>query len=575
MRRRLVIILTALVISLVISTPHVFAAYQYTFKGYGYGHGIGMCQWGAKGRADAGQTYRQILAHYFQGTTVTSNYSVPSTVRVRLFGSSNLSKAYIEGEGSSTFDFVKTDGTYAFKGATGKWAVVPATGGLLTLVKPDGTVAVDQLAGPIIVTDASNPIEVYNAGGSRYHSYKGSLYVYPVDASHLYLVNYVGFEPEYVNGLGEVPSSWPYDALYAQAVAARTYAVKFMKPQNTFDLYDSVQSQVYIGVDKINETSGGTNWGARWAKAVADTKGQVITYSGAPIAAYYFSSCGGHTENVELAWPNASPQPYLKGAEDRNSSGKAYCQQTGNTSFSWTKVISKTDFESKLGVSGIANLVITKYGVSPRISQIKIVKADGSATTMRGDTFRSKLSLKSTWIYQMGGTFPDVSLNYWAFTQIEDLVKRGVIAGYSDGTFKPDEIVTRGQFAKMLCLAQGIPTDGSNTFTDVKGHWAESYISALVTNGIIGGYPDGTFRPEARISRAEICSVIARAMDLSPGSNKSSFPDIEGHWAKNVIQLIASNGIVTGYTDGNFKPNASANRAEVSVIIYRTLAFAQ
>ncbi len=265
----------------------------------------------------------------------------------------------------------------------------------------------------------------------------------------------------------------------------------------------------------------------------------------------------------------------LKNINDHNSSGKAYCQQTGNTSFSWSKVISKSDFESKLGVSGIANLVVTKYGVSPRISQLNIVKADGSTTSMRGDTFRSKLGLKSTWIYQMGGTFPDVSLGYWAFTQIEDLNKRGIITGYSDGTFKPEAIVTRAQFAKMLCLSQGIPTGGSSTFTDVTGHWAEPYISALVSRGIIGGYPDGTFRPDARISRAELCAVIERAMELSPGSSKSSFPDIEGHWAKSDIQIIASSGIVTGYTDGNFRPDASANRAEVAAIIYRTLAFAQ
>lgn len=575
MRRRLQIILTILIISLAIGAPRVFAADQYTFKGYGYGHGIGMCQWGAKGRADASQTYQQILTHYYQGTTVTSNYGIPSTVRVRLFGSSNLSKVYVEGESSSVFDFVKTDGTYAYKGATGKWSVVPTTGSLLKLVKPDGTVAADKLAGPIIITDASNTLKVYNASGSRYHSYKGSIYVYPVDSSHLYLVNTVGFEPDYVNGLGEVPSSWPYQALYAQAVAARTYAVKFMKPQNTFDLYDSVQSQVYIGVDKVNETSGSTNWGARWAKAVADTRGQVITYNGSPIAAYYFSSCGGHTENVELAWPNASPQSYLKGVDDHNSSGKPYCQQTGNTSFSWTKTIGKSDFESKLGVTGIASLKITKTGVSPRISELKIVKTDGSSTTMRGDTFRSKLGLKSTWIDQMGGTFPDVSLDHWAFAQIEDLVKRSIIAGYSDGTFRPEAVVTRGQFAKMLCLSQGIPTGGSSNFADVKGHWAEPYITPLVANDIISGYPDGTFRPDVRITRAEICAVMSRAMDLSTGSIKSSFPDIEGHWAKNDIQLIASNGIVNGYTDGNFRPNASATRAEVSAITYRMLAFAQ
>jgi hypothetical protein len=196
-----------LIISFIlVGTAPGLAVDTYTFKGYGYGHGIGMCQWGARGRADSGQTYQQILGHYFQGTRVTGNYSVPGTVRVRLFGSSNLSKAYVEGENSTVFNFIKPDGTYAYRGATGKWAIVPTSTGLLRLIKPDGTVGADNLAGPVIVSNTAGALTVYNASGSRYHSYEGSIFIYSTGSASLYLVNSIQFEPYYLYGLGEVPS---------------------------------------------------------------------------------------------------------------------------------------------------------------------------------------------------------------------------------------------------------------------------------------------------------------------------------------------------------------------------------
>jgi hypothetical protein len=226
-------------------------------------------------------------------------------------------------------------------------------------------------------------------------------------------------------------------------------------------------------------------------------------------------------------------------------------------------------------VTGLSGVGITKTGVSPRIAKLDILKSDGTKTTMAGSTFRSKLGLKSTWIYQMGGVFPDVALDHWASAQITNLVERGVIGGYPDGSFRPESPVTRSQFAKMLCLALGISSAGASEFTDSQGHWAEGYIQALALRGVVGGYPDGTFKPEAQISRAEICAIIARALDLTQGPTPAAFPDIADHWAAPNIRLIASNGIVNGYTDGSFKPNASAKRSEVSAIVYRMFGFAQ
>jgi SpoIID/LytB domain protein len=344
-----------------------------------------------------------------------------------------------------------------------------------------------------------------------------------------------------------------------------------------FLLYDSTASQVYVGLDKIRETSSGTNWGARWKAAVDNTARQVVTYNGAVIAAYYFSSCGGHTENIELAWPNASAQPYLKGVSDLNSSGRAYCQHDKNTSFSWSVSMSKADFESKLGIPNIVGLRVTKTGVSPRIVELEIIQSNGTRTSMQGGTFRSKLRLKSTWISNMGGTFPDVPLNYWAYAQIETLAEQGVISGYADGTFRPEVTVTRGEFAKMLCVSLGIPNETTTTFSDVPStYWASPYIGAMANLQIVNGYPDGTFRPNANITRAEISTIISRAMGLTPGSVSVSFSDVSPtYWAKSDIELMASNSLVTGYEDGCFRPDSNAKRCEVAVIIYRTLGLIQ
>lgn len=569
---------------LTINIPQSLAADTYTLKGYGYGHGIGLCQWGAKGRADSGQNYQQILESYFQGTHVTSRDDITKQIRVRLFGKSNLSKAQVEGEKLVPISFVKTDGTFVtdgtnvYRGMSGKWAVMPSTGGCLKLARPDGTIAVDNVASPVIVTGdttgTASSLVVYNASGKRNHSYTGSIYIYSAGPSALYLVNYVDFEPNYLNGLGEMPSSWPYDALYSQAIAARSYAIACMKPQATFDVYDSTASQVYVGLDKIRETSAsGYRWGARWEKAVQDTRGQVITYNGVAIPAYYSSSCGGHTESIELSWLKSKAQPYLQGISDLDSSGKPYCQHEKNTSFSWTKSISKSEFLTKLGVTGVANVKVTKRGLSPRLVELKITQKDGtSKVIIVGDSIRTKLGIKSAWIDQMYGLFPDVQMDHWAFNQIEELAGKAIIKGYDNKTFNPTKAVTRGEFSKMLCTALNmISGESTTTFSDMGGHWAEPFITILASRSIISGYSDGTFKPDAQITRAEICTVIARATTLAQSSTSVPFSDVEGHWAKNNIELVASNRIVNGYMGGIFKPDSNATRAEVSAIIFRVL----
>jgi len=110
--------------------------------------------------------------------------------------------------------------------------------------------------------------------------------------------------------------------------------------------------------------------------------------------------------------------------------------------------------------------------------------------------------------------FPDVPVSYWAFSGISQLVDRGVINGYPDGTFKPENQVTRAEFAKMILLALNLKPVAAqgNTFPDVSiAHWACPYIESALAYGLVQGYPDGTFRPEGKISLAEAITLIVRA----------------------------------------------------------------
>lgn len=111
-------------------------------------------------------------------------------------------------------------------------------------------------------------------------------------------------------------------------------------------------------------------------------------------------------------------------------------------------------------------------------------------------------------------SFPDVSMEYWAFSSIDSLVGLGIVRGYPDGTFKPENPVTRAEFTKMLLLTLNLqPTQASkSTFSDLAtNHWAQGYVEAAVAYGLVQGYPDGTFRPEGKVTMAETITLIVRA----------------------------------------------------------------
>lgn len=149
------------------------------------------------------------------------------------------------------------------------------------------------------------------------------------------------------------------------------------------------------------------------------------------------------------------------------------------------------------------------------------------------------------------------------------------VIGYTDGTIRPNNDISRAEVATIFFRlltdeAREQYTTTAGNFTDVKaGMWCNRAIATLTNMGIIKGYTDGTFRPNADITRAELATIIARFAKLDV--NTKTFSDINGHWAQKNIELAAGNGWINGYEDGTFRPNNNITRAETFAMINRVL----
>ena len=149
------------------------------------------------------------------------------------------------------------------------------------------------------------------------------------------------------------------------------------------------------------------------------------------------------------------------------------------------------------------------------------------------------------------------------------------LMGYPDGTVRPGGSITRAEattiFFRLLTeesRSQFWATE--NRYSDVSaGRWYNNAVSTMTRAGIVNGYPDGTFRPNAPITRAEMAKIIALFAKLEPSAER--FPDTAGHWAEPYIRLAAGNGWIEGYPDGTFRPNQSITRAETVTMIDRVL----
>lgn len=159
--------------------------------------------------------------------------------------------------------------------------------------------------------------------------------------------------------------------------------------------------------------------------------------------------------------------------------------------------------------------------------------------------------------------FSDIK-GHWAESLINDFINKGYISGYEDGTFKPNNKITRAEFIKIVNITFGFTKQGNENFTDVKsGDWYYEDVLKAVKQGYIDGYGDGTFRPNAEITREEACKIIGSILEAI-GDGKTKFKDEKqiSDWAIKYVDGLVDKGIIHGYEDNTFRPKNNATRAE-------------
>ena len=365
MTRTSSIMLAALLALLAVAPAE--GAGRFTIRGAGFGHGVGMSQYGAMGYAAHGWTYDRILAHYYTGTAL-SRLNTPRDVRVLLQSPS----------GSASFSGA-TRGAGLTLSAGRTYRVRARAGGQLELLGPGGD-SLAVVAAPLRVTGPA-PLQVPGLG-----AYRGALEFRPGAFGGVNVINALAID-DYVKGVValESPASWPLEALKAQAVAARTYALTTSKGGTGWEHYTDTRSQVYGGVGAEQPTTNA---------AVDATAGQLVTYQGEPVATYFFSTSGGRTEDVENTSLGDAPLPWLKSVKDQYDSVSPRHR--------WGPIrMRRAAAGAKLAglVKGrFRGIKVVARGRSPRIVAADIV-GTGGTTRVDGATIRARLGLYDTWAY--------------------------------------------------------------------------------------------------------------------------------------------------------------------------------
>ena len=366
-------LITLLTLCLLPAGSAAAASSKFTIRGAGFGHGVGMSQYGAYGYALNGAGYRDILGHYYSGTAI-GQANPGQRVRVLL---------------------QSVRGSASFTGATRAGSRTLSAGKVYYVARRGSSVQLRNARGRKLGTYRS--LQVTGSGGKvllrgtaangRSNGvYRGAMVFSAGLFSGVNAVNSLPLDT-YVRGVvgDESPPSWPLEALKAQAVAARTYALTTMKPTASFDVYPDTRSQVYGGIAAEEASTDA---------AVAQTSGEVVTYNGQPVVTYFFSTSGGRTENVENTPLGNEPRPWLKSVDDP--------YDTMSPRHRWGPIkLSLKAAGRKLGglVKGkFRGIQVVQRGVSPRIVEADVVGSKGR-TRVTGGTLRARFGLYDTWAF--------------------------------------------------------------------------------------------------------------------------------------------------------------------------------
>lgn len=161
---------------------------------------------------------------------------------------------------------------------------------------------------------------------------------------------------------------------------------------------------------------------------------------------------------------------------------------------------------------------------------------------------------------------------HWAKDSVMKLMEAGIVSGYQDGSFRPDRTISRAEFTVMLVKALKLES-GGEVFADTASHWAKDSIATAAAHGIINGYDENSFGPDDPVTREQAALIITRAARAESSDGAVSFTDSAqiSPWAQSGVAAAVSGGFFTGYPDGSFRPQNNMTRAEAAVLIVKFL----
>jgi stage II sporulation protein D len=370
-------LLTAALLTLL---PATAVADDLVIDGRGWGHGVGLSQYGAYGYAmREGRDYQFIVGHYYTGTTLGTAPSTRMRVRLKRARAPRLSGAtLVRATGGRRVRLRETQ-IYRYKAlnSTRIEIINTSTGRTRARVRA-----------PIRVTGgATTTLRGVAENGVRNGSYRSRM-ILSRDGRAVLAVNSVGIE-HYLYGVvpRESPASWPAEALKAQAVVARSYALRSRRPGEPYDVFADVRSQVYGGV--LAETDA-TN------AAVRATRRRVVMAGGEIAQTFFFSTSGGRTAGNEEAFGGTAIS-YLRPVDDPHDDLSPY--------HTWTARFTQRDAERKLGdalLGDLEGMRVETRTASGRAATV-LVRGSGGNQTVSAATIRTRLGLRSTWITRIMG----------------------------------------------------------------------------------------------------------------------------------------------------------------------------
>lgn len=589
----------------------------FTVTGSGWGHMVGMSQYGARALAANGSSAADITGFYYAGTTVrqtidvVSNFMVTDPDPLWIGLMQNRSNFIFRVDGAGPVGLCKAnDGEgecptqSALAGET--WEFRALGGGACQYFKAGVGVGNPGTCRGALTWDFGTGTKIVSPDNGRTYA-RGIIRFRPA-GSGFHVVLEINMEG-YLYGLGEMPSSWPMAALQAQAIAARTYALRQALrygPEETFDasrqttcwcqLVSTVADQAYVGWGKEIESQGN-----RWVDAVNTSVGQIITHPQAPdstvIVAYYASSTGGHTDSNVEGLGHTNPLPYLAPIPDPWSVSAAAANPFAN----WTRTLTGAEIATAFGLDTVTGVEVTRRNSSGTVAEVTIAGMLGGQSRLlvrSGRSFRDVFAMRSTAYAISGGSgigtavcdgvpppagFSDVAVGNIHTEGINCLAALEITTGTSATTFSPSQAVSRWQMAVFLirtaqALGIAVPAPVPQGFTDLSGMALSTIdaINQLKQLGITSGTTPTTFAPNASVSRWQMAHFLTRLFATAggtPAGGTPSFSDLAGLSPETIAAIgqLASLGITLGTGPGIFGPNDVVTREQMATFLTRLI----